>query len=150
MTGSFPLAVRDSDLSQPSPPRWDLCKLETLVFFLWSVNSSVGRLQGTSDVPLVLSIDVPLMTSYVGISCMSGGEVGSVGCSDAKALTGIEEADVGRPPPTFGRPRIKLMLTIFAKPTMSHDDQLTKHKNEVLTHTPRSWIEARLDQPLLG
>ncbi|RWW42753.1 hypothetical protein BHE74_00051663 [Ensete ventricosum] len=92
--------------------------------------SRAGRhLSGTSNVPLVLSTYVPLVTSSTGISCMSGGEAGSVGCSDAEALTGIEEADARRPPPIFGRSHIKLMLTISAKPTMSHDNQVIKFEH---------------------
>ncbi|RZS25489.1 hypothetical protein BHM03_00058694, partial [Ensete ventricosum] len=72
-----------------------------------------GMLIGDLGRPLVLSIDVPLAASYGGISCMSGGEVGSPGCSDTEVFAGTEEADPGRPP----RP-------------------------SVLTRTPRSWTKA--------
>ncbi|RWV79991.1 hypothetical protein BHE74_00043100 [Ensete ventricosum] len=136
--GPFPLAARDSDLSRPSPPRWDLCRLETLAFFLRPVNSSAGRLLGTPDVPLVLSTEAPLLTSSVGISYMSGGKAGSAGCSGVGALTGIEEACIGCHPPTLSKPHIKLILTIFAKPTMSHDDHITKRKNKVSKRTLKS------------
>ncbi|RRT37636.1 hypothetical protein B296_00038400 [Ensete ventricosum] len=72
-----------------------------------------------------------------------GGEVGSSSCSGTEVLAGTEEADPGRPPPTFGKTRIILMLTISAKPTMSRDDPVTKYRNKVLTRTPRSWTKNR-------
>ncbi|RZS27891.1 hypothetical protein BHM03_00061430 [Ensete ventricosum] len=97
--------------------------------------------------PLRTSPLQPLLEEFLA---RQEGEVDSVGCSSTELLTGTEEANRGCPPPTFGKPRIILMLTISAKPAMSRDDQVTKYRNNVLTCSLRSWAEARLDQPLLG
>ncbi|RZR81577.1 hypothetical protein BHM03_00007833 [Ensete ventricosum] len=114
------------------------------------VNSSMERMLGTSGIFLALYMDAPLASSSGGICCTSGGEVGSVACSDTEVLTGIEEADAGRPPLTFDRPHIRLMLTISTKSIISRDDQVTKYRNKALTRTERSWTEACFDEPFFG
>ncbi|RRT84781.1 hypothetical protein B296_00002410 [Ensete ventricosum] len=104
---------------------------------------------GRPPCPFCKSPPRDLVCRYL-LSFTSGGEAGSANCSAVGALTGTEEVGTGRPPPTFGKSCITLMLTISARPTMSHDDQVTKHKLKVSKRTPRSYIEACLDQSLLG
>ncbi|RRT34086.1 hypothetical protein B296_00056204 [Ensete ventricosum] len=78
----------------------------------------VRRLLGTSGAPLASS-DGLLVASSAGISCTLDGERDSARGVGVGVVAGVEETILEHPPPTLGLSRIKLMLTISAKPTMS-------------------------------
>ncbi|RRT36148.1 hypothetical protein B296_00045893 [Ensete ventricosum] len=115
-TGPLPLAARDADLSAS----WrSLCRVESLLFFLWPTESPARRLLGTSGTPLASSSNGFLVASSTGISYTSDSERDSTRGASVGAVAGVEETIPKRPPPTLELPHIKLILTISTKSTMS-------------------------------
>ncbi|RWV89256.1 hypothetical protein GW17_00048599 [Ensete ventricosum] len=119
-----------------------MCRSESLIFFVWPIESSARRLLGTSGAPLASSSDDFFVASSTGISYTSDDERDSTRSARVGAVARVEEMILEHPAPTLELSRIKLILTIHS---VNH---VTEPKGEELRHTTGSWTKARLDQPL--